>query len=551
MNAASRVCWSLGWGCSSQFTQVSARDPLTYLEAKMKTALCLTTAAFGLATFNLSAASIIQFLASYYDVTEGDGAISISVERTNDLATGASVEFATTYQNSATPAADYTETVTRLVFLAGETNKIVTVAILNDGELERAETFGVKLRNPAGGAELGARSEATVAITDNDGYAGPECQVYRVREDEGMVRIWIYRGNDGDSPATVKYATRDGEAKAGQDFIQTAGTLEFVPGEKVKCVSIPILNDFLRETNETFDILLSNPKGMSFPWGGMGVPITILDNDSFPGVQFESEFCWVSENDGALTLRVFRNNDLDLGAFTVDYATHDGTALAGQDYVETKGTLTFAPGELAQSLTIPVLTDGMAEWDKEFSVALVHPTGGAFLGTNATARITLVEYAPNPLVLEIIEHVQSADLMGLMRRITGEEPVVVGGDVRTIISRHTTSATLRQATQLVFERFRALGLEAGYQHWDVAQLKNWMQEALGFYIDVPGLADRNVVGVKAGRSCSSRRPAGLRTGPIGRFLVSVNPNGPDYTLRSAPCFYWPLYSISFLTGDRC
>jgi len=130
-----------------------------------------------------------------------------------------------------------------------------------------------------------------------------------------------------------------------------------------------------------------------------------------------------------------------------------------------------SPGELVQSLTIPVLTDGLAEWDKELSVTLVNPTGGAFLGTNATARITLVEFAPNPLLLEIIEHVQSADLMGLMRQITGGEPVVVGGDVRTIISRHTTSATLRQATQLVFERFKALGLEAGYQHWDVAQLK--------------------------------------------------------------------------------
>jgi hypothetical protein len=49
----------------------------------------------------------------------------------------------------------------------------------------------------------------------------------------------IYRGNDGDSPATVEDATRDGAAKAGQDFVQTVGILEFVPGEKVTTTVSP------------------------------------------------------------------------------------------------------------------------------------------------------------------------------------------------------------------------------------------------------------------------------------------------------------------------
>lgn len=49
-----------------------------------------------------------------------------------------------------------------------------------------------------------------------------------------------------------------------------------------------------------------------------------------------------------------------------------------------------SPGELVQSLTIPVLTDGLAEWDKELSVTLVNPTGGAFLGTNATGSAAVL-----------------------------------------------------------------------------------------------------------------------------------------------------------------
>ena len=42
---------------------------------------------------------------------------------------------------------------------------------------------------------------------------------------------------------------------------------------------------------------------------------------------------------------------------TVKYATANGTATAGADYVATSGTLTFAPGETAKSVTVGVIGD--------------------------------------------------------------------------------------------------------------------------------------------------------------------------------------------------
>ena len=43
---------------------------------------------------------------------------------------------------------------------------------------------------------------------------------------------------------------------------------------------------------------------------------------------------------------------------TVDYATADGTATtAGQDYLATSGTLTFAPGETTKTITVEVIGD--------------------------------------------------------------------------------------------------------------------------------------------------------------------------------------------------
>ena len=42
---------------------------------------------------------------------------------------------------------------------------------------------------------------------------------------------------------------------------------------------------------------------------------------------------------------------------TVDYATADGTATAGDDYTATSGTLTFDPGETSQTIAVPITDD--------------------------------------------------------------------------------------------------------------------------------------------------------------------------------------------------
>ena len=46
---------------------------------------------------------------------------------------------------------------------------------------------------------------------------------------------------------------------------------------------------------------------------------------------------------------------------TVDYATSDNTAEAGDDYTETSGTLTFAAGETVKAIIVPILDDAIYE----------------------------------------------------------------------------------------------------------------------------------------------------------------------------------------------
>jgi hypothetical protein len=79
---------------------------------------------------------------------------------------------------------------------------------------------------------------------------------------------------------------------------------------------------------------------------------------------------------------------------SVSYATSDGTALAGADYTATSGTVTFADGETEKSFTVPVLDDALAEDAEAFNLTLSNPTGGATLGGQSTATVTVTDDDP-------------------------------------------------------------------------------------------------------------------------------------------------------------
>ncbi len=60
-------------------------------------------------------------------------------------------------------------------------------------------------------------------------------------------------------------------------------------------------------------------------------------------------------------------------AVTVAYTTSGGTATAGADYTPVSGTLTFAPGQTTQTVTVPVLGDTVSEGNETVLVRLSNP----------------------------------------------------------------------------------------------------------------------------------------------------------------------------------
>jgi hypothetical protein len=72
---------------------------------------------------------------------------------------------------------------------------------------------------------------------------------------------------------------------------------------------------------------------------------------------------------------------------TVNYATANGTALAGTDFTQTSGTLTFPPGVTAETVSVPITTVATGGPTKTFTLNLSSPAGATISRSQATGSI--------------------------------------------------------------------------------------------------------------------------------------------------------------------
>ena len=109
-----------------------------------------------------------------------------------------------------------------------------------------------------------------------------------------------------------------------------------------------------------------------------------LTSDAYPSsgtvalleLSFAENIVNVDEDAGSATLTVGLA-PAGTEMVTVDYATRDSGAEAGEDYTATSGTLTFAPGETSKTITILITDDNIYEDLESFFLDLSDPSGTA------------------------------------------------------------------------------------------------------------------------------------------------------------------------------
>ena len=335
-----------------------------------------------------------QVSISNLTVDEADGTANFVITLDRSAAGVVSMNYATqdgapiAGVAAATAGQDYTATSGTLDFAPGETAKTVKVPLINDNLPEGDEGFSLKLSNLVGATALNPVGTAVIGANDEPVISKPSLWIddLTVGEQDGFATFVIRLDAPTTLPVTVDYATANSTASYLSDYVYTSGKLTFAPGETVKTVSVQLRDDFDREGPEVFTMNLSGPSN-NVNIARASAAATIIDNDAPSGAPVASiNDLVVDEADGTANFVVTFDKP-STGVVSIDYATQDGTALAGQDYVAQSGTLKFAPGETAKTVKVQLINDSDPEGAEAFGLKLSNLVGATALDPVGTAVI--------------------------------------------------------------------------------------------------------------------------------------------------------------------
>jgi ribosomal protein L35AE/L33A len=340
----------------------------------------------------------LQFSAATYNVNENGGSATITVTRTGGSNGAVGVSY-TTSNGTASAGSDYTTTSGTLSWANGDTsNKTFSVPITDDGVYEGNETVNLTLSIPTGGATLGTPNPAVLTIIENEqpsvGTLQFSAAAYSVNKNGGSATITVTRIGGSYDAVGVSYTTSNGTARAGSDYTTASGTLSWADGDTSdKTFSVPITDQKCYKVKETVNLTLSSPTGGATLGSLNTAVLIIIVNGKAPAgaLQFSAATYSVNENGGSATITVTRAGGSN-GVVSVRYATKKGTARAGSDYATTSGTLSWADGDTwDKTFSVPITDDGVYEGNETVKLTLKSPKGGAILGSQKTAVLTITD----------------------------------------------------------------------------------------------------------------------------------------------------------------
>ena len=229
----------------------------------------------------------------------------------------------------------------------------------------------------------------TITVASS-GTLGFSVSTLTLNESDSATTITVNRTSGSAGIVTVNYAASNGTASSGSDFTAVSGTLTFADGVTSQTFTVSPIDDSIYEESETFTLNLSGATGYASITGG-SIAVTINDNDTavVGSLTLSASTYSVSENAGIKVITVNRVGGSDT-AISVDYATSNGTALAGSDYTATSGTLSFAHGDTSKTFSITILDNSVYEGNEDLNITLSNPTTGVIINTS-TAVLSIIE----------------------------------------------------------------------------------------------------------------------------------------------------------------
>lgn len=292
-----------------------------------------------------------------------------------------------TQNGSALAGTDYTPVSGSLTFAPGQSVQTISVPLIAQSIPQPTKQFFVNLTGPTNATVGLGRGTATI-LNDAPAPTVSAASAATVTEPEAgstLASFPLTLSGPSGLPVTVNYATADITAHAGSDYTATSGTATFPPGTTSLVVNVPVAAQNLSLPTQTFALNLSAAANANL--ATTQVVGTIENDAAYPSASIADSSVVATSPNSTLESFTVTLSGPSGQAVSVDYATADGTAVAGTDYASTSGTLTFNPGQTSQTITVPVLAETSYRGNRSFTVSLSNPVNVDLGRSEATGAI--------------------------------------------------------------------------------------------------------------------------------------------------------------------
>merc|ERR1711899_470740 len=237
----------------------------------------------------------------HYTVMESVGTFEVTVVREGgDMSQAIQVDYKTE-DGTASHEGDYIEAIGTLTFGPNETQKHVTLEVLDDDVFEEDEHFYIRIsnlrrkdgrafkeievtddngkRSMQASTQMGTPHMATIMILDDDhgGIFGFEDSEAEIVESVGTYECKVQRISGARGKVAIPYNTEDGTAKEGQHYEAQEGQLVYENEETTKTISIAITDEESYEKSLIMYVEIGEPRHIAEGKEGEGIDYSELD----------------------------------------------------------------------------------------------------------------------------------------------------------------------------------------------------------------------------------------------------------------------------------
>ncbi len=359
------------------------------------------------------------------NVFESAGTAAFTITRSGDVSVASTSYFRANSSSggTATDGSDYIGRSTTLNWAAGETAKVVSVALVDDSTAEASKTIIGQIATDAGFTT--ALGSSTLTLLDDDS-AGTGTNTYsvavtsaasRITESNGTLAFTVTRGGDLTVVGSSYFRTNGGTAATdGSDYTPiTSQTLNWAIGETTKVVLVALNNDSVSEASET--IIGQVASDAAFTTGLANVTASVFDDDLYTAANGVVDTITYGTSGGAYT-----------GALRLDLGDMDDTVNLNTAAGGGMGLIALASGNDTLSVSNPSNLLGQVRSD-----------GGSGVDTLAYSGTTAFDHAS----VTADSYITGFEIIDLSTATTNQTVRLSLADVLEITRGNAVADTLR------------------------------------------------------------------------------------------------------------